>query len=434
MSKQFGWGDICHRVDTCALTGAGAFIAGIPQSEVLVNGPLWCYFYALRYLERADFTMSGRFFGSQPDNTAVVYGAEKNILEALHNITQAGRKPELLLVESSCSLSLIGDDLAGIARKAQLPFPVITMDCGGMVGGFAEGYTKAAKKTFDVLLPEKIGEKRPLAVNIIGQTPFYLQGAADTHELQRILQLAGYEVLAAPGSGSSVSELRKLGEASLNVVTNIELGLPLAEYLKRKYGTPYVVCGVPYGVAGTLAWVEKIHAALPCPQLDKVHSEAAKQQAYLISRTNEARLLWGSLWFDEVLVSAPPTVALCMAQALRTEWADMGALTVICQQPLAQAWNCEAADAVYSVGRDDAAIAEYFAQCDNVLLLASSSESSVLYRREKCHFNCCNIAYPANDAVLISQQPMAGFTGSSYMLERLWNVFVAASLKKQGER
>lgn len=430
MSKQANWGDICHRVDTCALTGAGAFVAGIPQSEILVNGPLWCYFYALRYLERADFTMSERFFGSQPDNTAVVYGAEKNILEALGNITKAGRKPKLLLVESSCSLSLIGDDLAGIARKAQLPFPVVTMDCGGMVGGFAEGYIKAGKKVFDLLLPAKCEAKKTLAVNLLGQTPFYLQGEPDTQEIKRLLTLAGYEVLATPASGSSISELQQLGQASLNLVTNIELGLPLAKYLEHKYGTPYLVCGLPYGVEGTMKWLEAIAAKLPAPHLDRVREEAAHMRAYLISRTNEARLLWGSLWFDEVLVSAPPTAALQLAQALRMEWADMGRLTVICQGQLTQAPECEAADTVYCVGEDDEAIAAYMQQCDNVLLLASSSESSVLYRREACHFCCCNIAYPANDEVFIQKQPMVGFTGSAYLLERLWNTFVKNSQKE----
>ena len=434
MSKQMNCGDICNRVDTCALTGAGAFVAGISGSEILVNGPLWCYFYALRYLERADHTMSERFFGSQPDNTAVVYGAEKYILEALDNIAKAGRRPELLLVESSCSMSLIGDDLAGIARKAQLPFPVVTMDCGGMIGGFAEGYVKAGQKVFDCLLPESSTSIRPLAVNLLGQTPFYLQGKADTAELQRILQLAGYEVLTAAGSGSSVGDLRKMGMAQLNIVTNVELGLPLAKYLEHKYGTPYVVAGLPYGVEGTLAWVEKIHAALPCPHLEKVRAEAAWQRAYLMSRTNEARLLWGSLWFDEVLVSATPTVAMAMAQALRTEWADTAQLTVICQQPPAQPLACEAADAVYSVGVDDAAIAAYYAQCDQVLVLASSSESSVLYRRKNCEFFSCNIAYPANDAVFVTSQPMVGFKGSAYMLERLWNIFVQSSLKAKGGR
>ena len=434
MSKmQSQWGDICNRVDTCALTGAAAFVAGIPGSEVLVNGPLWCYFYALRYLERIDYSMSYRFRGSQPDNNAVVYGAEKCIVQALEGLQQEQSKPTILLLESSCSMSLIGDDLEGIVRRQQLPYPVVTMDCGGMVGGFAEGYVRAAQRVLAKLGGAKQAV-RPLGVSLIGQTDFYQQGHADTQELERLLQLAGYELVAAPGSGSSLEKLQHVGEAALNIVTNVELGLPVAQYLEKKYGTPYLIAGLPYGTQGTLAWVEKIHAALPCPKLAAVQAEAVAQQTYLNARNTEARLLWGNLWFDEVLVSAPASVALGLAQALRTEWADMGRLTVICQQQLKQGLSCDTADAVYTVGCDDEAIAAYFQSCNNVLVLGSSSESSVLYRRDDCHFNTCNIAAPANDEVILQPEPCVGFKGCLYMLQRLWNVFVNNSLQEKGVR
>lgn len=431
MSKKQGWGNICERVDTCALTGAGAFMAGIAGSEILVNGPLWCYFYALRHLEKARNDMYLRFHGSQPDNNAVIYGSEEYVTKELQRMLEDGCKPSILLIESSCSLSLIGDDLAGMARKLALPFPVVTLDCGGMVGGFAAGYVKAALKTMELLLPQdKDIDEQPLAVNILGQTEFYLQGAADTRELKRLLQLAGYKVLCTPGSECSLEEFKQLGAATLNIVTNEELGLELAKYLHKRYGTPYVVAGLPYGVQGTLGWMKKINEALPAASLQALEAEARVQSSYLLSRNNEAVALWGSLWFEEVIVSAPATQALCLAQTLRTEWSDIGKLSVICQQSLEQPPACDAADAIYSVGEDDAAVSECLKTCNNVLLLASGSESSVLYRREQCNFTSCNVAYPANDEVFIVQQPMVGLKGSGYMLQRLWNCFIQQQKEK----
>ena len=342
-----------------------------------------------------------------------------------------GCKPSILLIESSCSLSLIGDDLAGMARKLALPFPVVTLDCGGMVGGFAAGYVKAALKTMELLLPQdKDIDEQPLAVNILGQTEFYLQGAADTRELKRLLQLAGYKVLCTPGSECSLEEFKQLGAATLNIVTNEELGLELAKYLHKRYGTPYVVAGLPYGVQGTLGWMKKINEALPAASLQALEAEARVQSSYLLSRNNEAVALWGSLWFEEVIVSAPATQALCLAQTLRTEWSDIGKLSVICQQSLEQPPACDAADAIYTVGEDDAAVSECLKTCNNVLLLASGSESSVLYRREQCNFTSCNVAYPANDEVFIVQQPMVGLKGSGYMLQRLWNCFIQQQKEK----
>ena len=50
---------------------------------------------------------------------------------------------------------------------------------------------------------------------------------------------------------------KKIPAAQLNIVINEELGLETAKYLKERYGTPYVVAGIPYGLKGTLRWLEK---------------------------------------------------------------------------------------------------------------------------------------------------------------------------------
>ena len=121
---------------------------------MLVNGPLWCYFYALRHLEKSNSRLGERFHGSQPDNNAVVYGTEECLTDALDYIRE-NRAPSILLIENSCSVSLIGDDIEGIAAKAKLPFSVIGMDSGGLSGGFAEGYSKASIRLWQYLdLPD----------------------------------------------------------------------------------------------------------------------------------------------------------------------------------------------------------------------------------------------------------------------------------------
>lgn len=435
MSKMAdnSWGNICERVDTCALTGAAAFVAGIPGAEVLANGPLWCYFYALRYLEHVEYSIAERFHGSQPDNNAVVYGSEKCLLETLQRLLARKRHPELLLIESSCSMSLIGDDLNGIARKAQLPFPFVTMDCGGMLGGFAEGYAKAGIKILEAVADGNVSAEEN-RVNILGMTPYYLNGAADCEEICRLLRLSGCRIQAAVGCGSGMKELRQAGKAALNIVTNEELGLPLAEYLEKRFGTPYVLAGLPYGVEGTVKWLERIGSALPALKLETVRNEAEALQSYLTSWINETHSLWGSLWFDRAVVSAPPTAALCLAQALRSEWADMGNLTVLCQRQLpksAPAAYCDAADAVYTAGVEQDKMSACFADDgQSLLLLGSSSEGSLLYRQKHSHFLSCNIAFPANDEIFLLPQPFAGLNGSRYMLQRLWNGYIGKRLQE----
>ena len=38
-------------------------------------------------------------------------------------------------MENNCGISMIGDDIAGIAAQADLPWPVYAADSGGVKGG-----------------------------------------------------------------------------------------------------------------------------------------------------------------------------------------------------------------------------------------------------------------------------------------------------------
>lgn len=425
MSEKAEWGNVCSRVDTCALTGAAAFFTGIKGAEVLVNGPLWCYFYALRHLEKANGRLGERFHGSQPDNNAVVYGTEECLTEALEYIRE-NRQPSILLIENSCSVSLIGDDIEGIAAKADLPFPIVGMDSGGLNGGFAEGYSKANLRLWQYLDLPVIKTKCRLGVNLLGCTTAYFNGKNDIEEVKRILETVDYRIIAVPGANSDFDTLQKVPAAQLNIVINEELGLETAKYLKERYDIPYVVAGMPYGIKGTLRWLEKITAVLPT-DISSIYEECAKMAEELVSASNEARVTWGELWFDKIIVAAPGSTAVCIAQALREEWADTEKLTVICQNQVKRLPMPQEADEILIAAQDSKKIEQLLHQADNALILGSSSESSVLMRENK-HFYACNIAYPVQDELLLAAVPFAGIRGAGHMLQRLWNLKIRSHL------
>lgn len=74
------WENSCHRIGTCALTGSAALFASIPGSYVIVNGPLWCYFYAMKYIDDSMPGAAERFYCTQPDQNSLVYGTEKDLI------------------------------------------------------------------------------------------------------------------------------------------------------------------------------------------------------------------------------------------------------------------------------------------------------------------------------------------------------------------
>lgn len=428
--RQQQWGDICIQVNTCALTGAAAFFAGIPGAQIIANGPNWCYFYALRHIEKADPSINTRFYSTQLNNAHIVYGTEEPLLRTLRELKQDGCS--VMLVQNSCAVGLIGDDIVGIVKRAQLDCPVVCLDSGGLLGGFCEGYALAGKSFLENAAIDKADQVRKKSVNLLGVTASYYNGYNDLQEIKRLLGLAGYQVVACPGAGSSVEEMANLTQAELNIVLHPELGLEMAKFLESEYHMPFIVPALPYGLEGTRQWLSAINRAIPT-DLSVVENELETAQRFIFSRLNEIKSIWGDLWFDKALVSAPSSVALGFARALRCEWADMEELTVVLQDDTQVLPGSEQADTLLWASQDSLQIEKHMRDLGNGLLLGSSSERSVLYRHGLTGVLFANIAYPVQDELLLTSTPFMGINGHKHMLERLWNKKIEQQMQDAAE-
>ena len=435
----------CHHMSTCALTGASAFFDAIPGSFMLINGPLWCYFYAMKYVEDYDASALRRFHCTQPEGNALVYGTEKDLLTGL-DFVKTNFTPERVFLLNNCSVSLVGDDIAGIAAKAELPFPVYAADCGGISGDFAEGYeiallrviaevkknAEAKRDLADVSEANsknadeaKVSENLNLetidckpSVNLLGLSPTYFRGEEDIKEIRRILEMAGYRINAIPGGGSAWSEIMRLPQADLNLVLRDELALKAAKELQAEFGTPYLSVGMPYGIQGTLRWLDTINAVLPAKNREAIRQEAEAVNARLQFRSSNMQSLWGPLWFDNILIAAPPSEAAGIAEAVRGEWADTGNLVIHFTQDTAL--RPQAATKICIAGKDDTAMKETFENWSGGLVMGSSLEASRLVRLKKPFVNC-NIVLPAYHEIIATDSPLCGIRGAAYLFERIWN-------------
>ncbi|MBO5605800.1 MAG: hypothetical protein J5915_10505 [Acidaminococcaceae bacterium] len=420
MSEQ-NWKTSCHHMSVCALTGASAFFASIPGSFMLINGPLWCYFYAMKYVEDYDASALRRFHCTQPEGNALVYGTEKDLLAGL-DFVKENFSPDRVFIINNCSVSLVGDDVAAIAAKADLPCPVYTVDSGGIAGDFPEGYQIALLRVIEEVKKNAKAKTENAAakpsVNLLGLTPTYFRGEEDIKEIRRILEKAGYRVNAIPGGGSAWDEIMELPHADLNVVLRDELALKAAKKLETEFGTPYLSTGMPYGITGTLNWLEKINAALPGKNLEVVKEEAEKVNARLQFRSSNMQSLWGPLWFDNILIAAPPSEAAGIAEAVRGEWADTGNLVIHFTQdtPL----RPTAANKICIAGKDDGKMKETFENWTGGLVLGSSLEASRLVRLKKPFINC-TIVLPSYHEIIATDAPLCGIRGAANLFEKIWN-------------
>ena len=405
--------DMSMWMESCALTGAAAFFAGLQGCAVIVNGPLWCYLFTQRHIEQTQSDISHRMRCTQLDNDTIVFGAEAYLREALQ--PYIAHPPALLAVISGSSASLIGDDVGAIVRAAGVTCPFVSLDSGGLIGSFADGWRRASCAALEVLLRAAESSVRR-GVNLIGMTSSYYNGENDARELVRLLTGAGYEVRHVYGCGMRPEDVDSLAQAELNIVVHDELGWAAAEYLEEHCGTPYIAPLPPYGRAGTRRWLEEINAVLPPPQMAAAMAEihAAERRDFL--RINDLKNTWGELCFDTVLIRAPRTTAWGMAQALRTEWADVRHLAV------AAAVRPDAAGAAIADERlaetDTARAQELLTAMERGLLMGSSSES--VYA-DPCRMLYLPVAYPVVDRLLLSDLPFMGLRGACCMEDALWN-------------
>ena len=256
------------------------------------------------------------------------------------------------------------------------------------------------------------------SVNLLGLSPTYFRGEEDIKEIRRILEMAGYHINAIPGGSSAWSEIMRLPQADLNLVLRDELALKAAKELQAEFGTPYLSVGMPYGIQGTLRWLDTINAVLPAKNREAIRQEAEAVNARLQFRSSNMQSLWGPLWFDNILIAAPPSEAAGIAEAVRGEWADTGNLVIHFTQDTAL--RPQAATKICIAGKDDTAMKETFENWSSGLVMGSSLEASRLVRLKKPFVNC-NIVLPAYHEIIATDSPLCGIRGAAYLFERIWN-------------
>lgn len=155
---------------------------------------------------------------------------------------------------------MTGTDIPAIAsvieRKTGIPaFGFSTNSMHSYLSGISMAFETIARRMVDMNVAGKI----PSGVNIIGATPldFSVNGAVGS--MKNLLESNGFKVVSNWAMGSSLEEIKKAGEASVNLVISYS-GLAAARELQKLFGTPYVV-GTPTGKTFSKQLLEDLKSA-----------------------------------------------------------------------------------------------------------------------------------------------------------------------------
>lgn len=195
----------------CEMAGSANFFLSLDRCVVLVHGPRWCSSIAAAEMAGIEKKYEKQFYCSEVKQQNLVFGAADELIDALHEIENE-QHPSLIALLTSCSMSLIGDDLEGICRSADISCPVLTLDSGGLRGQFMMGYEKGLIRFLEDL-PFAPVEKEPGTVNIIGWSTAYPLWEGNLREIRRLLSLIGIQVNVVLGedglSLEKAAELKK---------------------------------------------------------------------------------------------------------------------------------------------------------------------------------------------------------------------------------
>ena len=308
----------------CQMIGAATALLSIKDSLVIFNSPRWCALTAERELACINKDYERKVFCTEARENDILYGIEKSLRETIKEAIDIEGKPTLLNVITSCSMSLIGDDIKGVCVSETNCNNVITLDAGGFTGTFESGYQLAMIALLKNI-NSKVREQKSLKVNLLGVCTSYPNWKGNLEELKRLLRLAGIEVNVALGADNTdFAELEKIVEAELNVVLVPELSLNIANYLYESLGQRYIVATMPFGFKDSIKWLNDISSELGViSNLKEIENEIKQLERDIIDESYSMRNFFSDFNLLQVASSLPESLTISIFKAMNNSGVDL---------------------------------------------------------------------------------------------------------------
>jgi nitrogenase molybdenum-iron protein alpha chain len=260
--------------------------ATVERSAIVMHGPIGCgsQLHALSVQTNKGKAQRGKapvppvWLSTNLQESDVIGGGEAKLRQTIEYADREFR-PEIIFVVSTCAPNIIGDDVEEIVRRAQesAAAHVVSLHCPGFKSrvvasaydAFYHGLLKhlpLSPEPWRDFVPH--GENGPQAdlkrieyeavkgrtINLWNATSI---GPKDEDELTRLLGALGLRVRVF-AEYASADEIRLVSQAALNVsMCNVHDDYMLS-FLKEKFGTPYIIAGMPIGFRDTRRWLEAI--------------------------------------------------------------------------------------------------------------------------------------------------------------------------------
>ena len=216
-----------------------------------------------------------------------IMGNDEKFLRDIEDVAEE-LKPKFITLASSPIPFMNGTDFPGLARAltAETGIPAFSVPTSGM-----HDYVYGAGLALSEIARHFTGaaEKRKRKLNLLGVTPLDFGPQPMVDAMKKRLEERGWEILSTWAMGDTLEELGRAGEAEVNLVVS-SVGIPAANVLREKFGTPFLVGTPVEGYEGEISDALEKAAESPCEAFEDKKENSAEKSGAQISGEQEE--LW----------------------------------------------------------------------------------------------------------------------------------------------
>ena len=216
-----------------------------------------------------------------------IMGNDEKFLRDIEDVAEE-LKPKFIALASSPIPFMNGTDFPGLARAltAETGIPAFSVSTSGM-----HDYVYGAGLALSEIARHFTGaaEKRKRKLNLLGVTPLDFGPQPMVDAMKRRLEKYGWEILSTWAMGDTLEDLSHAGEAEVNLVVS-SVGIPAANVLREKFGTPFLVGTPVEGYEGEISDALEKEAESPCEAFEDKKENSAEKSGAQISGEQEE--LW----------------------------------------------------------------------------------------------------------------------------------------------
>ena len=216
-----------------------------------------------------------------------IMGNDEKFLRDIEDVAEE-LKPKFIALASSPIPFMNGTDFPGLARAltSETGIPAFSVSTSGM-----HDYVYGAGLALSEIARHFTGaaEKRKRKLNLLGVTPLDFGPQPMVDAMKRRLEKYGWEILSTWAMGDTLEDLSHAGEAEVNLVVS-SVGIPAANVLREKFGTPFLVGTPVEGYEGEISDALEKAAESPCEAFEDKKENSAEKSGAQISGEQEE--LW----------------------------------------------------------------------------------------------------------------------------------------------